>query len=243
MNLILLPEGTGDGLSTVTGAQARHLFQVLRARPGQVVRVGVLNGGQGVGTVRAVERDAAVLDCTFGAPPAPPGVDLLLALPRPKVLQRLWAQCAALGVRRILLTNAWRVERAYFDTHVLDPAVYTPRLHEGLQQARDTWVPLVTVHRQFRALIEDDLDGMAGAACRLLADPGPGHTVGAAVRGATPARVLLAVGPEGGWNDFERGLLQRHGFVSVSAGPRTLRTDTACVALLTLVHEALHGAG
>jgi len=45
-------------------------------------------------------------------------------------------------------------------------------------------------------------------------------------------RVLLAVGPEGGWDDFELRLLGDRGFKPASLGTRTLRTDTACVALL-----------
>ena len=46
------------------------------------------------------------LSCVFDRTPARPPVDLLLALPRPKVLRRLWAQLAAIGVGRIILTNA-----------------------------------------------------------------------------------------------------------------------------------------
>jgi RsmE family RNA methyltransferase len=53
------------------------------------------------------------------------------------------------------------------------------------------------------------------------------------------ARVLVAIGPEGGWNDFERRLLEAHGFQAVGMGPRTLRVDTACVALLAIVHDVL----
>ena len=48
--------------------------------------------------------------------------------------------------------------------------------------------------------------------------------------------MLLAIGPEGGWNAFELGLLAAHGFQPAGMGPRTLRTDTACVALLALAH-------
>ena len=51
--------------------------------------------------------------------------------------------------------------------------------------------------------------------------------------------MLLAIGPEGGWNDFELNLLEAHGFTRVGMGARTLRTDTACIALLALVHDAL----
>ena len=52
-------------------------------------------------------------------------------------------------------------------------------------------------------------------------------------------RVLIAIGPEGGWNDFELRLLEAHGFTRVGLGPRTLRVDTACTALLALAHASL----
>jgi 16S rRNA (uracil1498-N3)-methyltransferase len=50
---------------------------------------------------------------------------------------------------------------------------------------------------------------------------------------------LLAVGPEGGWNDFELGLLEAHGFQRFSLGWQTLRTDTACIALLAVLQHSL----
>ena len=97
----------------------------------------------------------------FATTVAPASVaSVLLALPRPKVMQRLWAQLAALGVGRILLTNAERVERHYFDTHVIDRGTYRPLLIEGLQQARDTRLPDVSVHKQFRVLVEDELESL-----------------------------------------------------------------------------------
>src|SRR5262245_4347874 len=133
-------------------------------------------------------------------------VDVLLALPRPKVLNRLWAQLAALGVGRIILTNALRVERHYFDTHVLAPESYRPRLIEGLSQARDTRLPLVSVHRQFRVLVEDQLDGLCPGGQRLVADPGAPERPADVVRASE--RIVLAVGPEGGWSAFERTLLE-----------------------------------
>jgi RsmE family RNA methyltransferase len=138
-----------------------------------------------------------------------------------------------------MLTNAERVERNYFDTHVLTEECYRPLLIEGLQQARDTRLPGVSIHRQLKVLIEDTLDSLFPAGLRLVADPSAKTSAGALVRKTVEERVLLAVGPEGGWNDFETALLHAHGFTSAGMGPRTLRSDTACVALLALVHEAL----
>jgi 16S rRNA (uracil1498-N3)-methyltransferase len=249
VNLILLSreELAGGGTVTVTGSRAIHLCDVLRVEPGTIVRVGVLDGAVGEATVVSAALGSVMLTCRFdGVVPSSSPVDLLLAVPRPKVLRRLWAQLAALGVGRIILTNAARVERNYFDSHVLNEQIYRPLLIEGLQQARDTRVPSVSVHRQFRKLVEDDLDTMCPQRVRLVADPGdapsPHDTARDAARASGDTRVLLAIGPEGGWNAFELELLGARGFERVSVGSRTLRTDTACIALLSLVQDGLAAA-
>jgi RsmE family RNA methyltransferase len=248
VNLVILEPGevSDAGEVSLSGARGRHLLNVLGAAPGQRVRVGVLDGPCGEGTVQSVGDGTVALRCAFDATVPPrPQVDLLLALPRPKVMRRLWAQLAALGVGQIILTNAERVERNYFDTHVLTPQCYRPLLVEGLQQARDTWLPRVSIHRQFKVLVEDELDGLFPhglrglRGLRLRGDPAATKTVGTLVRESREERILLAVGPEGGWNEFETALLEAHGFQSAGMGRRTLRTDTACVALLALVHEAM----
>ena len=202
------------------------------------MRVGVLDGPRGTAVVQSIAGDHVELRCTFEVDiPAPPAVDLLLALPRPKVMRRLWAQIAALGVARIILTNAERVERPYFDTHVLTPECYRPLLVEGLQQARDTRLPAVSIHRRFRVLIEDELDAMFARGLRLVADPAATAPLRSIARERAGDRILLAVGPEGGWNAFEIALLEGHGFRSIGMGDRPLRSDTACIALLALVHD------
>jgi RsmE family RNA methyltransferase len=244
VNLIILEPGeVGDaGAVRLSGPRAAHLLHVLKVAAGHEVRVGILDGPCGVGVVQSTgtNNDAVELRCAFetSAPPRPP-VDLLLALPRPKVMRRLWAQIAALGVGRIILTNAERVERDYFDTHVLAPEYYRTLLIEGLQQARDTRLPAVSIHRRFKVLVEDDLDGLFRDGLRLVADPIAVRPVGEVVPTRADTRILLAIGPEGGWNGFEIGLLEAHGFQPIGMGPRTLRSDTACIALLALVHETL----
>lgn len=249
MNLIILEpsEVAPDGAARLSGARAVHMTKVLGVVAGQTVRVGVLDGALGVGTVRSIDNGTVELICAFeAAPPTMPRVDLLLAVPRPKVMRRLWAQLAALGVGRVILTNAEKVERPYFDTHVLTPDCYRPLLIEGLQQARDTRLPAVSIHRRFRVLVEDELAALTGASVRVVADPDATISVREALAVALAAdpdaRLLLVVGPEGGWNRFELDLLEAHGFVKVGMGARTLRTDTACLALLALAHDALEGA-
>src|SRR5205807_1990837 len=95
-----------------------------------------------------------------------------------------------------------------------------------------------SIHKQLKVLIEDELDALFPAGLRLLADPGATKPAATVVRESNGERILLAIGPEGGWNPFESALLKAHGFQSGGMGPRILRTDTACVALLAIVHDA-----
>ena len=246
VNLFLLEpdEVDAQGAVVLSGPRAAHLLTVLRVEPGHDVRVGVLDGPRGTARVESIKGDAIALRCTLESDiPPRPDVDLLLAVPRPKVMRRLWAQIAALGAGRIILTNAAKVERNYFDTHILAPETYRPLLIEGLQQARDTRLPVVSIHRQFKPLIEDQLDALFGPGLRVAADPSATTPLADVVRAGDGQRILLAIGPEGGWNAFEVALLAAHGFRSAGMGPRTLRTDTACVALLALTRDALASRG
>ncbi len=245
MNLILLEERDrlASNRVTLSDSRAAHLVNVLKVVHGQTVRVGLLDGPLGVGTVESAADGQVTMRCEFDRDaPARPRVDVLLAVPRPKVMRRLWAQLAALGVGQIILTNAERVERQYFDTHVLRESCYRPLLIEGLQQAGDTRLPSVSIHRQFKVLVEDQLDALFADGARLVADPRAVASIASATADYPRARILVAIGPEGGWNAFELDLLRAHGFRPVGLGSRTLRVDTACTALLAIVHAAMQQA-
>ncbi len=241
MNLILIHPHELDSASRarLAGERADHIHNVLRATPGKALRIGLLNGPLGRGMIESTEGTEVVLFCEFEEQiPPRPAIDLLLALPRPKVMKRLWAQLAALGVGRIILTNAEKVERFYFDSHVLDPDFYTPSLTEGLQQAGDTLLPEVRIVKELKRFLEDEIDNlfpMSGK--RLLADPSGTQTVFQCLEVGRPHRSCLAVGPEGGWTPYELELFAAHGFQVFNAGSRILRSDTACVALLSLITE------
>jgi len=248
MNLILISpeELDATGRARLIDHRAEHIRNVLRAEAGKVLRVGLLNGPFGTGTVETIMVDEVVLACEFeDEKPPRPSIDLLLAMPRPKVLKRLWAQFAALGVGRIFVTNAEKVERYYFDTHILEPEFYNARLIEGLQQARDTHLPEVTIVKNLKPFLETEKFPTIGK--KILADPSGTQTIFQTLETGEAGhfkffqglekRVLLAIGPEGGWTPYELELFKPHGFEVFGMGPRILRTDTACVALLGMISE------
>ncbi len=241
MNRILLePEAiTPDGMATLDARQSAHVRAVLRAQPGETIRLGVVDGPRGTGTLLTpTPGDERIrIHCRLNDPPLPPArVHLLLALPHPKVLKRLWPLLATAGLGRVILVNAAKVERCYFDTHWLDPAVTRGRLIEGLEQAGDTRLPEITIRRRFKPFIEDELDSLFPDTARVVAHPGGGTRLREAVP-AGAASILAAIGPEGGWTDFELALLETHGFTRITLGPRIMRSDHAVCALAALAHD------
>jgi RsmE family RNA methyltransferase len=239
MNRIILTpdEVSGDGTVTLTDARAEHIRLVLKARVGDEVKTGVLNGLTGSSAVAEIDEQRVVLRTHHDTHAPEPWFDLLLAVPRPKVLKRLLPQLAALGVGKLVLLNAYKVEKCYFSSQWLEPAHYTPLLIEGLMQAGTTRLPEVLIKDRFKPFIEDDLDALFPNALRLLAHPGEakGHQW-ALAQGQRP---LLAVGPEGGWTDYELDQLLGRGFQPFSLGARSLRTDTATIALIAVLQERI----
>ena len=239
MNRILLQSyELKDGQVTLSDHRANHIRQVLRAEKGQAVRVGIINGPKGQGVVEDLTAEAVCLriDLDADVPPRP-CVNLILALPRPKIMKRLWAPLASLGVDEIILINAEKVEKTYWSTHTLNEEFFQPLLIEGLQQCGDTQLPRVRCVRAFRPFVEDELPALTEGSNKLLAFEGsaPGLM---SLTPFTQTTTWLAIGPEGGWNAFEVDCLEAAGFCPFSLGDRILRSDIACIAALALVHGA-----
>jgi len=175
-----------------------------------------------------------------GTAPPRPLTDLLIALPRPRVLARIFEHVAALGVDRILITNAWKVEKSFFQSGLLSPAGWRPHLLHGLEQAGHTAVPEVFVFDRFKPFAEDRLDGILGAGTRLLAHPQAAGTLWAAPLDGG-ARAAVAVGPEGGWIPYEVDALTALGFSEVRVSDRVLRSETACIAALAQIEARRSG--
>jgi 16S rRNA (uracil1498-N3)-methyltransferase len=168
-----------------------------------------------------------------GPAPDRPETDLILALPRPIMLKRIFSQAATFGVRKIYLINASRVEKSFFSASLLAENNYYPLLLHGLEQAVDTMVPEVSIYKRFRPFVEDLLhQAIDDCPVRLAAHPGPFPSLAQTVSLPLIKRAAIAIGPEGGWVDFEIEKFRAAGFQPFSMGPRILRVDSAVPALL-----------
>lgn len=227
MNLVLLFEQdfASDDTACLTGRRAEHIARVHRAGEGDTLVAGIANGRIGSGTITKMTSESVELQVTLTSdPPAPLPLTLILALPRPKVLNRVIASATSLGIKEIHLINAWRVEKSYWKSPKLTEENLREQCIAGLEQARDTVFPRITLHRFFRQFIET----FSSEALKLIAHP---HAMSECPRNVN-APVALAIGPEGGFIAEEIASFERAGFEAVTMGERILRVETAVAALI-----------
>ncbi|NLX18376.1 MAG: 16S rRNA (uracil(1498)-N(3))-methyltransferase [Desulfobulbus sp.] len=241
MNLLLIEpqEMTGNEV-WLTDHRARHLIKVLKVTADTIIRAGVVNDKLGFAKVTAIEGEKVRLQVHLERKPTIGlHVELILALPRPVMLQRILKQATVLGVRHFHLIRTRRVEKSFFQSPVLLPEKIHALLKEGMEQAVDTWLPGVTLHRRFKPFIEDVLPTLEGRG--LIAHPAAGRTFAEApAPDSLQRRILLAIGPEGGWSDYEYQHFCDAGFFGLTMGARILHVDTAVVtalAQLWLLHD------
>ncbi|MDE3739044.1 16S rRNA (uracil(1498)-N(3))-methyltransferase [Pseudomonas resinovorans] len=231
MNLLLLEDADfiAADRAHLEGRRLKHLHEVHRAEAGDSLRVGRLGGQMGQGHLLRLEADCAELEVSFDQPPpAKLPITLLLALPRPKMLRRVFQTVAAMGVPRLVLLNSYRVEKSFWQTPFLEPAAIREQLILGLEQARDTVLPEVIIEKRFKPFVEDRLPQLAANTLGLVGHPGDYPPCPRAVSQS----ITLAIGPEGGWIPYEVEKLREAGLQPVQLGERILRVETAVTALL-----------
>lgn len=231
MNLLLLEDTDrrDDGTWRVTGRRAEHIRRVLGLNACDALRAGLLNGPRGTARVRALDTEGAVLDFEAEhAAPEPLPLRLILALPRPAMLRRTLIDATSLGIKDLVLVHSHRVEKSFWQSPELGADRIREKLLLGLEQAGDTLLPRVHLQRYFRPFVEDELPCFARDSRCLLAHPGDD----AAMPCDLTEPVTLAIGPEGGWIDYEVDWFREQGFACVGLGERILKVDTALPALV-----------
>ncbi|MFJ4372801.1 16S rRNA (uracil(1498)-N(3))-methyltransferase [Pseudomonas japonica] len=231
MNLLLLEEAdfTAADRAVLSDRRFTHMQDIHRVAVGDSLRVGRVGGLMGQARVERLEGHEAELSLNFDQPaPAKLPLTLVLALPRPKMLRRVFQTIATMGVAKLVLVNSYRVEKSFWQTPFLDPEAIRENLILGLEQARDTVLPEVIIEKRFKPFVEDRLPAIAQGTLGLVGHPG-NHPP--CPRGVNQP-VTLAIGPEGGWIPYEIDLLGKAGLAPVQLGERILRVETAVTALL-----------
>ncbi|MFK7896060.1 MAG: 16S rRNA (uracil(1498)-N(3))-methyltransferase [Myxococcota bacterium] len=221
--------GSAAGRVRIEGRRRKHAEEILGARVGDTLRVGLVDGRMGEGEIRKLDPDVLEIDVVLDElPPPKHALRLILALPRPPVFKRVITTLASLGVEEVMVVGTARTEKSFWQSHVVTPEAIRDRLLLGLEQARDTVLPKVTMHRYFEPLVEEVLPTAIEGRRALLAHP----SAEVLCPHAPDGPLTLFVGPEGGFVDYEVERLCSIGFEKVGLGPRILRVEPVIPLLI-----------
>ena len=218
---------------TLDGAHARQIAIVLRMKPGDEVAL-VAGGSEAVAVLESVEPHRVVARIRErGRASAEPHVALTLALPllRGDRSEEVVEAVTQLGVARVLpYVSARSVVRALGDAK---RERWERIARESAETARRGNAPAVGTLRTW-----DELFGVLPKPIIVAWEGEHEHRL----REALPRDVLelsLVVGPEGGLTDEEIAVARASDALIVSLGSRNLRAETAAIAAVAIVMDAL----
>lgn len=242
------PNQIKNDIVTIVGQDAKHLTKVLRLQPGQQVKV--LDGS---GTVYLVNLLTVSGTVTTGEVIArekddhvepPIKINLIQGLPKQGKMEYIIQKCTEIGVCSITpletersivkLTRAkarervdrWQkvaIEAVKQCGRSVVPSIHSPQKLTEFLTMRDQDIPLIFLW-----------EGKTGNSLKAVLNQWEYGQI---------KEVDVVIGPEGGFTELEVAqVLEKHGQV-VTLGPRILRTETAGMAVATIILYELGDLG
>ena len=224
-------------LAHVEGAELHHMRTVLRLPVD--TRVSLLDpaGVEHQGTIERYERGRAVIriESSSSQPDSPARTRIILAaaIIRGPRMDFVVEKAAELGASEL-----WPIvsARGLIRSPGAERLARWGRL--ALAAAKQSHSP---VAMEVRAPIgvDDMIRGVPPGTLAVICAKG-GEPLAQVIRRLRPRAILIAVGPEGDFDDDERAKAAKAGFVAAGLGPNRLRSETAAVAAVSLAAGLMH---
>jgi 16S rRNA (uracil1498-N3)-methyltransferase len=225
-------------------ALSRQLEAVLRAKSGESVELLDARGTAWECRITAIRRgivSVAILG-KLDRPAREPLLPLTLAMgiARPDTMDLIVRQATEMGVSRLAVFRAARSQYGLSgDLAAKKKERWSRIAAEAVCQCGRTIPPEILLFEDLADFLTAFETDTAGGDLKIFAreqEPGAGLKHLAARKDpATTRRIAAVLGPEGGWDKSETSALIDAGFEPVSLGPRTLRMETAALALLSFL--------
>lgn len=234
MNLILLTNNdfVGKNIAEIKDHRVKHIIEVHKPELGKELTVGLLNGKIGRGKVIGLKNNSVRMEINLtNNPPSPIPLTLLVALPRPKTLKKVLQVSTSMGVKKIIFIESWKVDKSYWNSPVLNREEIEANCILGLEQSKDTVMPDVSFRKKFKPFVEDELPEIIKTSTPLVAHPYNASPCPIGLK----EHVTLAIGPEGGFTDYEINSLKNLGFKIITLSERILRVEFAIPAFISKI--------
>ena len=230
----------------IEGSEVRHMRSVLRLRPGDAIRLFDGEGFEYEAMIRRFVADRVELKIIQkfpGTKESPVQIAVAQALLKEKKMDRLLRHLCELGLTHwIPFTSERSIPKPGATRMPARVERWKKIIKESAKQCRRARLPEIN-----RTLaLEEVLD--YGQACDLMVvfyenEPASLNSIMSQAAQPPPRKILMIMGPEGGFSDQELTKVKTAGCLVAGLGPRILRAETATIAAITLVQSLFGDMG
>jgi len=225
-----------ENSATLLEGQAAHLARVLRAQVGQEFDI-VAGHAVRRGVVEKVASDAVEFSLHEEVE-AGEFLPLIVGLSIVRFERMEWAieKLTELGVERIIPLTAQRSEKHLVQAATKRCERWRKISRESAQQSRRSDVPEISEPMSVKDWIAESNNSLRYLFSEEERSRSLWESLMTTDRNVTPStKIYAAIGPEGGWTSAELSTLVEVGWQSVSLGKNILRTETAAIAVASLI--------
>ena len=153
---------------------------------------------------------------------------------RPQTCRKILQECTSLGVRSLTFFDTEKSEPSYKLSSLWTTGEAEKLLIRGAEQAFCTRLPELTLQDSLGSSIHR----LTSVGNRIALDNYE-STRQLKADYSMELPVTIAIGGERGWSKSERDSLREYEFVLTDLGPRVLRTETACIAAVSIIKSQL----
>jgi 16S rRNA (uracil1498-N3)-methyltransferase len=204
---------------------SRHIVQVLRMQPDEILR---LTDGKGLSvkaTIQEANKKKCLVKITEKNRQEKPARSVQIGISLLKNTSRFeWflEKATELGITGIIPLKCARTEKQQFRIERMQGI-----LESALIQSQQVWMPVIEEPQNFTALVAGSV-----ATQRFIAhcEGGTKRKLSEWTGDAAATSQLLLIGPEGDFSEEEIKLALENHFVPISLGDTRLRSETAALA-------------
>ena len=233
-----LDRGTIEhGRAVISGDEARHIRTVLRRGAGDAIRLVDEDGCEYSAVITACSArciEVALLEKHPPPAPASRSVILAQAITRFQTMDYIVQKATELGVSAIApFTGVRSAGRLRVEQLQLKRLRWQKIAREATKQCGRRAVPPVHTVRSFQEIVRSSRDNQLKI---ILWEDEKNTVLREVIRGSEKQHSMVLVGPEGGFTEQEIALARHGGFHAVSIARQILRTETAALYVLSVLH-------
>ncbi len=229
----------------ITENDAHHITRVMRQKIGDKIICNHIDGRAAICEITSMEDQTvlvAIIEWLNNTSELPVEVTIAQGLPKGDKLELVLQKGTELGASKFIPFQAER-SVVQWDGKKTDKKLdrFRKIVKEASEQSHRTKVPEIMDPMSIKGLLEvsaayDVCIFAYEEAAKTSHEPVLSKVIQNLKRND---RVLVCIGPEGGFTENEVAILKEGGFLAVRLGPRILRTETAAIYVLSSISYQL----